>query len=177
MTTIIASNSPAYQAGYNKIDTGDDYLDNLVAEIYDYYTYLLEMEGDKEAEGYLKDEKIKHKKIIEDNGDYKKWEKALNKATELFKTKLSKESSMKFKIKRLARRIIRKAMPLRTEDPTIRERSIVMDAMKNYFGIEKTKHPVWSEYLTMREGSANKFHMFVVFQDGINIKRLMHTEE
>ena len=42
----------------------------------------------------------------------------------------------------------------------------ILTALRNKFGIELVQRPVWREYVTVQGGTSNKYHYFVVLQDG-----------
>jgi len=49
-------------------------------------------------------------------------------------------------------------------DPTIEHTDLVLRELKKNFGVDSVNHPIFDQFLTYREGSANKFHLFVVFK-------------
>jgi hypothetical protein len=49
-------------------------------------------------------------------------------------------------------------------DPTIEHVDLVLRELKKSFGVDIVNHPIFDQFLTYREGSSNKFHLFVVFK-------------
>ena len=68
-------------------------------------------------------------------------------------------------ISSLASEIIKEA-GMKVIDPKKTQSRNILKALRSQFGIEAVNRPIWRQYVTNTEGTSNKYHYFVVFQDG-----------
>jgi len=66
-------------------------------------------------------------------------------------------------MKRVAQFLIESGMLVL--NPSIEHTDLILKVLKSTYGIESINYPLLHVFLTYREGSSNKFHLFVVFKN------------
>ena len=64
-------------------------------------------------------------------------------------------------IRKIAREILAGMLVM---DPTRNQSREILKALRDHYRIRDVSDPIWREYITLREGTSNKYHYFAVME-------------